>query len=327
MKDLIRVSKQHPCHICGETDWCSYNARIALCMRRESAYPTKNGGWTHILGPDIRVVYEPPVKTNQPIAPVHVRDRVYRAFLHQLSLNSNNYNNLINRGLSDIVIRTNGYRSLPLTGRAAITKRLLELGHDLKGIPGFYQKEGNPGYYWTFAGSPGLLIPYRQDGLIHGLQIRPDHAVEGKKYVWFSSYNRQGGAGSGSPFHIAAPVGIPAHRLNRMLYITEGALKADITAEYLVAKVYAVPGVNTWHALLDHMVLLNPRPALIAVAYDMDLYEKAEVMFHYQRLQEALLAAGLEVVKITWDPKQGKGIDDLLVTGEQPIISPLRRVI
>ena len=327
MRDLIRVSKHNPCPICGEPDWCSVNSRIAICMRVQSEYATKNGGWTHILGPDIRVEYEPPVNTNQPTAPVPVRDRVYRAFMHQLSLDRNHYDNLIERGLRDIAIRTNGYRSLPLTGRAAITKRLLELGHDLKGIPGFYQKEGYSGYYWTFAGSPGLLIPYRQDGLIHGLQIRPNQPVEGKKYVWFSSHNRPGGSSIESPFHIATPVGIPAHRLNRMLYITEGALKSDITAEYLVAKVYAVPGVNTWRAMLNHLVLLNPRPALIAVAYDMDLYEKHEVMFHYKKLQEALIAAKLEVVKISWDPKQGKGIDDLLVTGNQPIISPLRRVI
>jgi hypothetical protein len=51
---LIRVSKRHPCSICGDTSWCSFreDMTLAICMRREegSIKATKDGkGWVHLL--------------------------------------------------------------------------------------------------------------------------------------------------------------------------------------------------------------------------------------------------------------------------------------
>ncbi len=46
-----RVNRERPCPICGHTDWCSTSAdgAVAICMRAESARPTKNGGFLHRL--------------------------------------------------------------------------------------------------------------------------------------------------------------------------------------------------------------------------------------------------------------------------------------
>jgi hypothetical protein len=45
----FRVSKQHPCPICGKTDWCGTTADgvFACCMRTKSDKPTRNDGWLH----------------------------------------------------------------------------------------------------------------------------------------------------------------------------------------------------------------------------------------------------------------------------------------
>jgi len=44
-----RVTKKHPCPICGKPDWCTYRpgTRKVACMRVESKKPTKNGGFLH----------------------------------------------------------------------------------------------------------------------------------------------------------------------------------------------------------------------------------------------------------------------------------------
>src|SRR5262245_21246221 len=46
-----RVTRRNPCPICGKPDWCEFapEGRRVLCMRVESRWPTKNGGWMHNL--------------------------------------------------------------------------------------------------------------------------------------------------------------------------------------------------------------------------------------------------------------------------------------
>ena len=48
---MRRVTAAAPCPICKRPDWCgvSDDERVVVCMRTESATPTKNGGWLHHL--------------------------------------------------------------------------------------------------------------------------------------------------------------------------------------------------------------------------------------------------------------------------------------
>jgi hypothetical protein len=46
-----RVNKKRRCKICGRADWCGYLEDVSICMRVESAEPTRNGGWLHRAGP------------------------------------------------------------------------------------------------------------------------------------------------------------------------------------------------------------------------------------------------------------------------------------
>lgn len=59
-----RVTKKHPCPVCGRPDWCgtSPDGTLACCMRIKSDRPARNGGWLH------RIADAP----QQPLPRVHV---------------------------------------------------------------------------------------------------------------------------------------------------------------------------------------------------------------------------------------------------------------
>ncbi|MFH1419617.1 MAG: hypothetical protein ABII12_15180 [Planctomycetota bacterium] len=50
----VRVSRLHPCPICGKADWCTVTTdkSAACCMRIESGKRLRNGGWLHRLRED-----------------------------------------------------------------------------------------------------------------------------------------------------------------------------------------------------------------------------------------------------------------------------------
>ncbi|MBN2585023.1 MAG: hypothetical protein JXL80_18320 [Planctomycetes bacterium] len=54
---MLRVSRHHPCPICGRPDWCGFigdsptEPEGVVCMRVESRRPARNGGWVHWLRP------------------------------------------------------------------------------------------------------------------------------------------------------------------------------------------------------------------------------------------------------------------------------------
>src|SRR5256885_12968425 len=62
-----RVSKEHPCLICGKPDWCTVSDRGSCCMRIESGRPMKNGGWFFSFNER-----KPILETVKPAAPVRL---------------------------------------------------------------------------------------------------------------------------------------------------------------------------------------------------------------------------------------------------------------
>lgn len=49
-----RVTRKHPCPICGKPDWCCYTAdeSVVLCMRVQNDHPSRGdaGGWVYRMG-------------------------------------------------------------------------------------------------------------------------------------------------------------------------------------------------------------------------------------------------------------------------------------
>lgn len=164
---------------------------------------------------------------------------------------------------------------------------------------------------------------------------------KGNRYFWFSSANLPEGtsAGSPSPVHVA----VPSYKLKdwepgtshktEAVWITEGALKADIAVDHIV-KVYnedelkekgdtvlAVPGVNTWSTIMP--VLKNMEVKRVNLAFDMDSTTNAQVRFQLKEFVAALKSEGYLINLVIWNTEDGKGIDDCFLNSRYPVLRRL----
>ncbi len=216
------------------------------------------------------------------------------------------------RGLTDEQIALLGYKSTPPFYRCrALTKQLIQQGCSVAGVPGFYQKDGQ----WTANFSTitsGILIPIRGiDGLIRGCQIRLDTPFKngtedksGAKYIWWSSGSKEMGTSPGTPIHF---VGDP---FARTVYITEGALKADVAHLLMNRTFAAIAGINNT-AQLDMLfaLLAENGTQMIVEAADMDKFRNEQVNKGASKIYLLAKKQGLAFRRLTWNPNY-KGIDD-----------------
>lgn len=208
---------------------------------------------------------EPEIE-NAPPAPDDVKNKTYTMLFSMLILSDTHKQNLLNRGFTEEQIERNGYKSTPVFGFRKLTKKLIEAGCTVKGVPGFYQEEDGEWSIHFSNNSSGFMIPIRNlDGLIVGVQIRLDRPYDSRKYMWLSSVNYHMGTSSGSPTHLAGNPG------ERTVYITEGPLKGDLAYALSGRTFGCVPGANQYANLpifLQQMKALGSR--FVYEAYDMD---------------------------------------------------------
>lgn len=329
---FIQATRERPCAICAGTHWCTRSPDGAwCCMRVPSSRPAANGGWFH-PGPGTDTSWQKPHPARQqarlprmedaaatPKAPLVVMGEGYGALLRLCPLSARHGSELRARGMSDAEIKARGYGSLQLRGRADVCRQMIMEGYELQGVPGFYVHEGG---YYTLTGSPGLLIPVRdQQGEIQGLQIRVNDPGEGPRYMWMSSAGRPGGSSSGSPVHIAYPLGLVD---DFRTWLTEGALKASLASDKLRAAIVGVAGVSGWRSGLDAAEKVGRKRAGLVVAFDMDAGENPHVKRHENDLIAAAWGAGWRVAVANWNPAF-KGLDDALVAGQEITIEEARR--
>lgn len=240
------------------------------------------------------------------IAPPEERDRVYREFLKLLVLNEEHKADLLRRGLSETAIKIKNYKSLSVEKerRLLICRMLLQKGLTLEGIPGFFKhKTSNE---WDFIPYQGYAIPVKNlQGQIVGLQARMDEPAL-SKYRWFSSSSSKD---VGTPAE--ANLHVTGMSEDGVVYVTEGALKADVAA-YLSGKMFiGLPGVSSCHKqLLETLQTIKPR--MIVLAFDMDYREKKEVAYNLDKIKNLLAEHGFKFKQLEWDA-QFKGIDDYLL--------------
>lgn len=219
------------------------------------------------------------------------------------------------RGLTDEQIERLGYKSTPPFYLCrSLAQTLRSRGCKVEGVPGFYVGKDDK---WTVnfnSVTAGIIIPAKGiDGMIRGAQIRLDTPIReqesdpdksGTKYLWLSSASKKRGVSSGSPVHF---VGDP---FARVVYVTEGLLKADV-AHFLMDRSFAATaGANNVNKLDMLFALLAANGTEVIIeAEDMDKYHNAAVSKGASKIYLMARSHGLECRRLTWDPNY-KGIDD-----------------
>lgn len=222
------------------------------------------------------------------------------------------------RGLSDEQIERYCLRSTPPPALCTgIAERLHRAGCQIQGVPGFYINNYGKWTIRFYQRTTGIIIPIvGVDGLICGLQTRLDHPIrskddppekEGIKYLTLSSSEKPMGVSSGSPIHF---VGDPC---SRVVYVTEGCLKADIAHALSGRTFAAVIGAGNVSGL-DRVFASLRRSGTkeIIEAEDMDKYRNTSVDKGSSKIAELARKHGMECRRLTWNPNY-KGIDDWLL--------------
>lgn len=255
------------------------------------------------------------------LAPLAVRDEIYRAMLSALTLSDAHRQDLRRRGLSDEDINRIGFRSFPKTGiyKTVIPKRLLAQGYQLSGVPGFAV---------TDTGAPTLthlkdtcyLIPTKDaDGFIQGFQVRFDHPSDTvPKYGYFSSAGMPGGTRCGTWCSWAGE-SIAARKTHEPfdVVLIEGPLKAYIVNCITGLNVISVPGVAALTKVESAVAgLKNFGLRAVYVAYDMDSETNPQVAKHLNILRQKLDAQGIAHATLKWDSRY-KGLDDFVTQSEE----------
>jgi len=219
------------------------------------------------------------------------------------------------RGLTDDEISGFGFKSTPPSKLCrTLTEHLIKQGCRVQGVPGFYVNDYGKWTVKFYQRTSGIVIPLRGvDGLLHGLQIRLDHPIRdendppdkvGSKYLPLTSSGKSQGVTSGSPVHF---VGDPHARV---VYVTEGALKADIVHALTGRTFVATMGANNINGLDELFSFLSRNGTEeIIEAEDMDKHRNEGVYRGACAVQRLAKKHGLSCHQLNWNPNY-KGIDD-----------------
>lgn len=219
------------------------------------------------------------------------------------------------RGLTDEQIDSFGFKSTPESCMCRrITRVLMGKGYTVAGVPGFYVNDHGQWTVKFYTRTSGIIIPLRCiDGLIHGLQIRLDNPIRdendppeksGTKYLPLSSSGKTMGTPADGSVHF---VGDPCARV---VYVTEGALKADICHALTGRTFAATVGANNVSQLDGLFAELRKNGTEeIIEADDMDKFRNVMVNRGAEKIHRMAIQNGLACRRLTWNPNY-KGMDD-----------------
>lgn len=273
----------------------------------------------------------------------------YATLLLELELSEQHWQDLKDRGYSEKLIDRRGFRTLPKGDRTALAARVKKklranlhsygvtvfkeenMEELLLKVPGFYHKEVEGKKILTVGGKSGLLIPVFDESLflpdpkrkpplqeprIRALKVRSDDENSSARYTYLSS-TKHGGPSSGSPIHFPDSPRALCNIHKEGIRITEGEFKADLATLKTGIYTIGLPGVGMWRSLLS---LLYPYDKdafpTIRLAFDADAGQNPVVATALKDLAIQLQIEGYKVAMDTWDPADGKGIDEVLAEGK-----------
>ena len=301
---------EYICQRCGEGGYTiGFYARLRGISTKEAYRELLQSG-------EMPEIYQKtrPIEKENPVASLELRHRVYTALLKKLTLLPIHRADLLKRGLTHKMIVRNGYKSYPLDkGKRLVICQELSKDYNLKHVPGFYTDKSGT---WNISDLPnGYFLPVRNlDGKIQGLQIRVfpfNEQCHNSKFFWLSSLGKPNGAGASNWLHATVPHG---QKINDRIWLTEGALKADIASYYIKTPFFAIPGTSASKDILD--VLENLQIKQVVMAFDADQLTKKTVKEFVNKLNNEIKSAKIATIPATWpvEIKDGevipKGIDD-----------------
>lgn len=136
----------------------------------------------------------------------------------------------------------------------------------------------------------------------------PAKVVVNPRYIWFTSGNRNGGAAAKNEIHFVG-------QQREVMYLTEGALKADVThcLSNYKKSFLAITGVTCLNKLTEVFEYYKKKGVKeIRIALDMDRIYNPVVMESIEKIKKMVKEAGLIATVLEWDIRMGKGIDDFL---------------
>ncbi len=243
------------------------------------------------------------------------RHEVYTLLLKECPLNLEHMQEVARR-FGDKALLELGYGSLTQPAVISAIKKIRKLFSTdvITSVPGFVK---DPFGNLKLVRDSGLMIPVRDvDGNIIAIQLRTED--EDGKYKWLSASENS----SGSPCHI--PISYIRPPGTQVVRITEGPLKAD-AAQVLDSSVLTlgVAGVSSWQSCIP--VILALEPEHIRLAFDSDWRTKPQVKLALTEMFQYFMEQGLDVSVEVWDSDY-KGIDDLLLAGQLPILGGQEQV-
>ena len=345
-----RASEETICPICGNDKLnISYVKGIAHCFGcghgfnaltyHKALNPYVSKPYQDILsrmGQDVHTTAPKQYKAKdqeaglEKLAPIEVRDKTYMSLLSCLSLYKDHKADLIGRGFNDVSM----YRSISgdVTKDPMICKKLLSMGCQLKGVPGFYFD----GEIWHMSYvKRGILVPYFNSvGQIQGMQIRKDNNTlrvksNGKKenkYTWLTSTWIPKGAMYGTKAetfgHYACNFAydhdtkhmVPVI-LDENIILTEGAMKADLIHQLTGFPVIAIPGVNNYDTTRKLLAEIKQYGVkCVKQGFDMDSEKNPQVKQCLEKSVEIIHENGFKCNRLKWhtevDGHYLKGLDD-----------------
>jgi len=254
----------------------------------------------------------------EPLADRETRNRAFTALVTAGTLLPAHREALIQRGLSEAEIDQAQYISLPRGDRQSLVAAMGAAVPALHGVPGVSYAPRTQ--RWRLEGAPGLLIPVRDRyGKIQACQIRLDDGPT--RYQWLTSApHREGwtGVSPGTPFHVA---GLRFWNKTTTWWVTEGPLKADVTAAWLHRPVLGIPGIGVWSRVGRVLARWHPPRVILALDQDPSPSTRSRVDAVQQALAQLLQQAGIGVFVAHW-PEGPKGIDDAVRLGTHLSIQP-----
>lgn len=245
-------------------------------------------------------------------------DKTYRAFLSLCELKDKHLKELTSkkRGLNEAQIKAFGFKSAPTSFKEHrhIVKELLKEKCVLKGVPGFFIDNKGKWNFAFFDNCEGILTPViNLKKQVVGLQLRLDVPFKDKetgketRFIWFSTPYKKNGTGSGSPVHITN------RKHLKVIYLTEGPMKANIASMYSGKTFAAIAGVNCQTELEKFLKDVKAKGCeTIIDCFDMDYKHNPHVRKARRKLCQLVKKIGLKYVVLQWNDRY-KGIDDVFV--------------